>query len=229
MIKKLFLSFAVFAVLFAQAKTEQEKSYPYENEILQFEKMDRDSMPPANAVLFVGSSSIRIWKTLAEDMAPIPVINRGFGGSQAHQVLHYIHRIVFPYKPQAIVFYEGDNDIAAGKSPSQFIEECGVFMDSVYHRLPGVPVFFLSPKPSYARIKLEPVRNEACELLQKFCASAKDAEYIDVSTVMFDSEGTLKKDIFLDDQLHMNAKGYVLWTKIIKKRLTDFLDKADSK
>jgi len=197
----------------------QPVPYPFENEIRNYEVIDKQTPPPANPILFVGSSSIRMWKSLEEDMAPLTVINRGFGGSQAHQVIHYLNRIVLPYRPKAIVFYEGDNDVASGKTPQQFVEECNTFVQLVHEGVSEIPIFFLSVKPSFSRIQFEPQRKLANQLLQEYCETDDLLEFIDVSATMFNESGELREDIFLNDQLHMNQKGYGLWTDVIKARL----------
>ena len=206
-------------------KPEPEKQpYPFEDNILLFERADSINPPPQNAILFIGSSSIRMWQTLKKDMAPLKVINRGFGGSHAEHVLHFMNRIVFPYHPRAIVFYEGDNDIFAGKSPERVLYDYQAFADSVHINLPETRLFILSLKPSYNRIKIWPEMEKTNILLKKFCAQYEFLEYIDISRTMFDDQGFLRKDIFLDDQLHMNAKGYALWTEVIRKRLLTWIN-----
>lgn len=223
-VKKIALFFILVPGLLACQRQPQPVSYPFEENIQIFEQADQKSFPPSDAVLFIGSSSIRLWKTLEEDMAPLAVINRGFGGSQAHHVLHFMDRIVIPYQPRAIVFYEGDNDIAAGKGAQQFIDECRIFADRVQRRLPGTPIFFLSIKPSFSRLQFEDQRREANKLLQELCDADERLFYIDVSTAMFDESGHLRDDIFLNDQLHLNTKGYELWADIVRNILFSFFN-----
>jgi len=198
---------------------EDLKAHPFSTDIRKFEYEDIKNPPEQNAVLFIGSSSIRMWKTVYEDMKPLKVINRGFGGSQAEHVLFYMDRIVFPYNPSKIVFYEGDNDIAAGKKAEKVLENFMTFVDTVHKRLPETKIYFISIKPSYARIKIWPEMNRANKLIEKFCLKNSFTEFIDVSNPMFESGGKLREDIFLTDQLHMNGTGYAIWTKIIKPKL----------
>jgi len=215
-----YISVIILLLFLNSCKDKPEPvQYPFENEIQNYEAIDKKTPTPDNPILFVGSSSIRMWKTLEEDMAPLIVINRGFGGSQAHQVIHYLDRIVLPYNPKAIVVYEGDNDIASGKSPQQFVDECKKIVQLVHDELSNVPILFLSVKPSFSRIQFEPQRKLANQLLLEYCETGDLLKFIDVSATMFDESDQLKKDIFLEDQLHMNEKGYQLWIEIIKAEL----------
>lgn len=213
------------ALLSAQGWTAEEvapeaaKKLPFEDEIKRYEEADRKSPPPKGAVLFVGSSSIRMWRTLAADMAPLTVINRGFGGSKACDVLNFIDRIVTPYAPQSIVYYEGDNDLQAGRKPEQIRDDVRAFAGQVCAALPGVKIYMLSIKPSPSRAKLWPSAQEANKLLREFAKETKGVAYVDVSTEML-KDGQARQELFLQDNLHMNPDGYAIWTRIIKAALT---------
>ncbi len=195
------------------------KPYPFEPEIQHYEFLDKKNPSPQNAILFVGSSSIRMWKTLEKDMAPLTVINRGFGGSQAEHVVHFFDRIVLPYHPKAIVFYEGDNDIAVGKSPEEILTQTRIFSDKVHQALPNARIYFLSIKPSFARYHLWETMRQANALLKNYAQQHDFLTFIDISEAMHDSDGKLRQDIFSGDGLHMNERGYKIWTDIIKTRL----------
>jgi hypothetical protein len=127
----------------------------WEDDIRDFEAKDRKTPPELNRILFVGSSSIRKWKTLQEDMAPLKVINRGFGGSKIPDIIYYVNRIVLPYKPKTIVFYAGDNDMSRGKrhSPEQVLDNCRTFTNLIHAELPETKIFFISIIPSKLRWK----------------------------------------------------------------------------
>ncbi len=203
---------------------EKTQEYPFENAIEEFERQDKINPPPKDAVLFVGSSSIVKWKTLAKDMAPIKVINRGFGGSQAEQVIHFFERVVKPYKPKAIVFYEGDNDIAVGKSPVEVLIHFKEFARQVKKNLPGTPLFILAVKPSLARQAIWPQMQQANALIEAFCRNSENVQFIDISRSMLNTDGTIRRDIFGGDMLHMNAGGYEGWTKTVKPFLQKISD-----
>ena len=211
--KSLFLLIVVAAAVAAAAA-------PFEKEIRAFEAADKDHPPPNNAVLFIGSSSIRLWDTLAKDFPDVPVINRGFGGSQVADSVRYADRIAIPYRPRMIVMYAGDNDIAAGKSPAQVRDDFRAFVEMVHAALPDVPVVYLSIKPSLARWKLvEPIK-EANRLIEEYAKQTKHVKYVDVFTPMLTKEGTPRKELFREDGLHLNRKGYELLASILTPIVT---------
>lgn len=192
---------------------------PFENQIEAFEAADRRQMPPANATLFIGSSSIRFWTTLAQDFPDFPVINRGFGGSTIDDCRNFVDRIVVPYHPKRIVFYAGDNDLAFGKSPQAVADDFKNFVVKVRIGLPDTPIYFISIKPSILRWNIVNRIREANRLIQAEIASDPSLHYINVFDAMLGDDGTPRKDLFRFDGLHMNRRGYELWTSIITPML----------
>jgi lysophospholipase L1-like esterase len=190
---------------------------PFRQEIETFERQDRRALPPANATLFLGSSTIRLWPSLARDFPGIPVINRGFGGSQIEDSIRYAGRIVVPVKPAAIVFYAGDNDLAAGKSPEQVFADYQRLVTLLHRSLPETRILFLAIKPSPCRAHLFDAIRQANALIRDWIRPAPRLEYVDVFTPMLGRPG-----LFGRDGLHMNTKGYALWTRI----LSPFLEPA---
>ncbi|MBN1583387.1 MAG: hypothetical protein JXA89_21940 [Anaerolineae bacterium] len=193
----------------------------WEWEIRRFERQDRRNMPPPGGIVFTGSSSIRFWKTLREDMAPLPVLNRGFGGSQIHQVTHYADRIILPYEPGAVVLYAGENDIAGvkfsrKKTAEEILEAFQAFCKTVHARLPETPIYFVSIKPPKQRASLWPEMQKANRLINAFAATDDRIRYVDVATAMLDPAGQPRDDLYKWDGLHINAEGYVIWTSILK-------------
>ena len=192
---------------------------PFEQAIKAFEESDKTNRPPKNAILFIGSSSIRLWKTVAQDFSEYKVINRGFGGSQIADSVRYTERIVLPYKPKAIVFYAGDNDLAAGKTPGQVFDDFKRFVYKVHWAQPKVKIYFVSVKPSPSRWKNNPQVLEVNRLIKEYCTHEKNLRYIDVYTAMIGADGLPRQELFAKDNLHMNEKGYALWTSLIKPNL----------
>jgi lysophospholipase L1-like esterase len=184
-----------------------------------FAKQDAANPPPQDAVLFIGSSSIRKWTSLAEDFSGTPVINRGFGGSEVRDSSFYADRIVVPYKPREVVFYAGDNDLNSGRSVQQVVDDTFAFITRIRRDLPGVPVVYLSIKPSPSRAELLPQIRQANALIAQRCARLKDVQYVDVFTPMLTADGQLRPELFEADMLHMKPEGYALWTKLLKPYL----------
>ena len=190
---------------------------PFRDEILRFAELDRASPPSGCPVLFVGSSSIRMWNTLEADMAPLPVLNRGFGGSSTHQVNDYFDRIVTPYRPRAIVLYAGENDIDGGRTPAEVGAEVEEFLALKTSRLGGVPVFYISVKPSKARAAQFARQTEANEAVRALAERHPDLHFIDVVSAMLDDGRP--RDIYVADDLHMNAAGYAIWRERVRDAL----------
>ena len=187
----------------------------FASEINAFAKSDSASPPPKGAVLFVGSSSIRFWETLAADFPGLTVINRGFGGSRMDDLLRYADRIVFPYQPKAIVMYEGDNDIADNGSPARIAGDVAELLSRVRTRLPGTRVIYLSIKPSPSRWAMVDRMRETNALVERIVENDTAARYVDVFTPMLGANGRPRPELFRDDSLHMTRAGYELWRGIV--------------
>ena len=200
---------------------KKERNYTrFEKEILRFEEEDKASAPRQGSILFVGSSTIRLWKTLAEDMAPLPVMNRGFGGATIGEVNYYFHRIVDKYKPRLVVFYAGENDLySPDVSVDSVVRDFNAFRDSMHTYLPQCKAIFVSVKPSPARWKFQDKFLEANKRFEAICQYDPDWSYLDVIPTMLDGDARPRKEIYRADSLHMNTTGYSRWTKIIKPHL----------
>jgi lysophospholipase L1-like esterase len=190
----------------------------WEATIAQFEAQDQKSPPPADAVLFVGSSSIRLWD-LKQSFPDLATINRGFGGSQMSDVVRYARRIITPYKPRLIVLYEGDNDLAAKKAPEQVATDFDELMKIICAELPTTPLVVIGTKPSPKRWALIDQQRQLNRLLADRCAKDGHAKLLDVEQPMLDAHGKPKTDLFREDNLHLNAEGYTLWTSLLAPHL----------
>jgi lysophospholipase L1-like esterase len=178
--------------------------------------------PPRHAVLFVGSSSIRMWTTLARDFPGAATLNRGFGGSAIADSTHYANRIVIPYRPRVIVMYAGDNDIAEGCTPRQVLEEFKTFVVRVRKGLPGVAIVYISIKPSIARWALWPQMHTANERIARWARTQKRVTFVDVATRMLGTDGKPRAGLFRDDGLHMTPAGYAIWVEALKPVLARY-------
>jgi len=187
-------------------------------QIAAFERADRLNPHKPGVIVFTGSSSIRYWKTLADDMKPLDVINRGFGGSQIAQVNHYASRIILPYRPRAVVLYAGDNDLAwpASKTPEEVFGDFKEFVQIVHTQLPETWIYYVSIKPTIRRRGIWEKEQKTNALIADYIRTQPRTQFIDVSAAMLDAQGNPLGEIFRWDGLHMNAKGYVIWTSIIK-------------
>ncbi|WP_242918602.1 SGNH/GDSL hydrolase family protein [Pontibacter liquoris] len=209
----------VAGFILPQANAQEQKP-AYWDEIQAFKQQDSLQMPPQQAILFTGSSSIRMWQDMQQMLPDYTVINRGFGGSTLADLQRYLPDIVFPYKPKQIVMYSGENDIAtdAIKAPEVLARFKQVFT-GIRKQLPQVPIVYISIKPSPSRMAFKPEVLEANKLIRQYLARQTNARFVDVYTPMLNKNGKPKPEIFLEDSLHMNNKGYQIW----KKALTPYL------
>lgn len=191
----------------------------WEPEVQTWEEEDRRNPPRQGGVLFIGSSSIRLWKTLAEDFPGLDVINRGFGGSEIADATDLAHRIVVPYRPRMIVLYAGDNDLANRRTPRQVRDDFAAFVARVRRDLPTVRIAFIAIKPSPARAHLLDRMREANALVRDYAATRRDVVFIDVFTPMMSRAGGVRADLFAEDGLHLNRAGYDLWKSLIAPAL----------
>jgi lysophospholipase L1-like esterase len=188
----------------------------WRSELAAFAEADRRQMPPPGGVLFVGSSTIRMWETLAQDFGEQPVvINRGFGGSTMADCSLLARELVVRYRPRQVLLYAGDNDLALGRTPQQVLAEFARFVAAVRAELPAVRIEVISVKPSPARQVLLPRMREANALLAAHVKTLSGSAYIDVFTPMLGPDGRPRAELFADDQLHLSAAGYRLWQSVI--------------
>lgn len=199
----------------APAETAPER---FAKEIASFETYDTKNSFPQDSILFVGSSSIRLWKT-ADAFPELPVLNRGFDGSTIADAITHFDRIVLKYKPRLIVFYSGDNDIASGKSPQKVFDNFLEFVRLTEAGLPKTPILFISIKPSILRAKFWPEMQEVNAMVAKLAESNPQVRYIDVATPMLAGQELPSKDLFLGDGLHLNAAGYDVWNQALAPAL----------
>lgn len=202
----------------AWAKEAKCAPASWKDAIAEFAKEDADRPPPKDGILFVGSSSIRLWD-LPKSFPELPAINRGFGGSQVCDSEHFADELVIKHAPRVVVFYAGDNDIAAGKPAAQVHEDFRRFTAKVVKALPKTRIVFISIKPSIARWKLAEAMREANGLIAADAQKDKQLEFVDVWPAMLGADGQPRKEIFREDGLHMNDAGYAEWTKLVSPHL----------
>ena len=184
-----------------------------------FTAADKLHAPRAGGVLFVGSSSIRLWNDLEREFETAAVIKRGFGGSRMADCARYVDQLVLPYRPRLVIVYAGDNDLAEGRSPQQVLQSFTEFVQRVRHALPETRIAYLSIKPSPLRVELMPSMIQTNALIASYAARTPNLDYIDVYSKMLDSQGQPRADLFLADSLHLNAAGYAIWKAVISEHL----------
>ena len=208
------LLFFCFAGILINAQTTAP---PFRKEIDAFKKKDSLQMPPKNAILFVGSSSFTKWVDVQDYFPGYPIINRGFGGSSLPDVIRYADEVIYPYDPKQVIIYCGENDIAASDTVTAqtALQRFQQLFRMIRAHLGKVPVAFVSIKPSPSRWKLEPVIVETNRLIKQFLRKQSKTKFINVHDAMLNEDGSVKGEIFLEDKLHMNAKGYAIWKSIL--------------
>jgi acetyl esterase/lipase/lysophospholipase L1-like esterase len=200
-------------------KPESRNFAAWEKEIATLEASDKTNAPPENAVMFLGSSTIRLWKTLAQDFAPTPIINRGFGGSEIADATHFADRLVFPHAPRQIIFRSGGNDLWAGKSPTEVCADFKTFVATVHAKLPETEIVFLSWNHSPSRWAGAARERALNQLIEHYAASQPRVKYLDVSAVSLDANGQPRPELFVSDRLHFNAAGYQILAERVRPHL----------
>lgn len=182
----------------------------------EFAAADKAKKPSGRGVLFVGSSSVRMWKSMVTDFRDVPVIiNRGYGGSTLEDSSHMVRQLVTQYRPSQVLVYAGENDLEEGRTPTQVLDSMKRLVQAVRAELPGARIAFISIKPSPSRARLLPLMKVSNALIAEYLMTLHNADYIDVYTSMLTPDGQQRPELFLPDMLHMNATGYAMWHTII--------------
>lgn len=189
---------------------------PFAEELRALILAEERTPPPRDAVLFYGSSSIRLWDTLKEDFPDLPVVNHGFGGSTLSDCLFEIPRLVVSVRPRAVVLYAGDNDLDQGTTPEHLLSLFHAFTDSLHQHLGSIPLIFVSVKPSPCRFwNIANIRH-ANELIQKAVDAKRGTFFLDVFHLMLNDDGGPRPELFTEDGLHMRRDGYLLWRSAVR-------------
>lgn len=218
----------IFILLLAGSACSPIRNYLYQPEVIsweedirQFEHLDSVETYPPNSVLFVGSSSIRLWSTLAQDMSPYPVIQRGYGGARLSDLAVYAERIIYPHQFSAIVMFIA-NDISGSaddKSPQEVVRLYRYVLKTIRKKYPDTPVFWIAVTPTASRWNVWPQISEVNKMIQGACTKDKNAYFIRTDFAFLDTSGLPREELFQPDKLHLNAGGYAIWTQLIRKEL----------
>jgi len=214
---------SLFLVLFvfSLGVTAQQQKPPFWDDIQVFKKQDSSHFPGTGKILFVGSSSFTFWQDVQDYFPAYPIVNRGFGGSSLTDVIRYKDDVIFKYKPKQIVIYCGENDFAASDTVTvnTVVARFKQLFYLIRAKFKAVPVVYVSMKPSPSRAHLMTKFENGNKLIQLFLRQQKSTVFIDVYHKMLNPDGTPLPGIFKEDNLHMNARGYAIWKKLIKPYL----------
>jgi lysophospholipase L1-like esterase len=219
---RLLLAFTLLLFVAGNANAQLHGPERWQAEIVSLVASDAAHPPPQHAVLFVGSSSIRLWTTITTDFPGVPTINRGFGGSVIADSTYYADRMIVPYHPRLIIFYAGDNDIAEGLTPQQVIADFKAFVARVRRDLPNVAIAYLSIKPSVARVAMWPQMRAANDGIAHWTRTQKDVTFVDLTAKMLDAQGKPRSELLREDGLHMRPAGYAIWIDALKPVLAHY-------
>ncbi|MCF6357807.1 MAG: GDSL-type esterase/lipase family protein [Draconibacterium sp.] len=209
--KLLVLAILLFGFLSSNAQDPNR----FKTQVDELAKAEYNFSPDKKLVVFTGSSSIKKWKDVADYFPEYNVINNGFGGSHFSDLIYFYDKLITKNTPDILFIYEGDNDISAGKKPSKIFKEARGLVAMIKADLPKTKIVFIAPKPSIARWNLKKDYNKLNKKLAKLCKKQDNVEFADVWEIMLDENGKVYTDIFIEDGLHMNKKGYDLWAKVI--------------
>jgi len=202
----------------AQAEAAPEGFERWEEAMQAFDKENAENSPEKGQIVFTGSSSARLWP-LDKSFPDLDVLNRGFGGSEISDTIHFAERFLFPLEPRIIVFYAGDNDIGHGESPESVAEDYQTFAAMVHEALPGTRIAYIAIKPSIRRWNLIEQVREANNLIQAQTEADDLADFVDIAAPMIGDNGEPRPELFVEDGLHLTAEGYELWTSILRPYL----------
>jgi lysophospholipase L1-like esterase len=211
---------AALACVAAPLHAAEPAAARWQSEFAAFARADEARRPARGGIVFVGSSSIRLWDGLEKAFERFPtIVKRGFGGSTIADCVEHVERLVLAYDPRVVVVYAGENDLAAGATPAAVASKVGQFVEAVRRAQPDAHIAYVSIKPSPLRRDLLPVISEANARVRQLIASTPNAQYVDVFSAMIDPSGAPRAELFAADRLHMNAAGYALWRREINARL----------
>jgi len=218
---KRFFTAVIILFIFFSSKINAQEPLPYYNDIQRFHSLDSATFPASGQILFIGSSSFTIWKDVNDYFPGYNVLNRAFGGSRIVDLIRYRYDVIFPYAPRQIVMYCGENDFASPDKPA--VDEVVGRFETLYRyirqKYPQTPFLYVSMKPSVARKDLTDKFREANNRIKSFLQNQPHTAFADTFSAMLDKNGNVMTDIFIQDNLHMNAKGYAIWQKVLKPYL----------
>lgn len=221
---KMFKTQKVIFLIFITVCTNQlilaQNHPPFWEDVQVIKQFDNIYNPPTNPILFIGSSSIRLWDDLEKTFAKYDALNRGIGGAEVNHIINYVDDIIFPYNPREIVMYIGENDLVVeGTTADSVLIRTKRLLQIIRSKLPNIPIVYFSIKPSPSRASYLDVARESNRLIKNYMSTQKNITYVDIFNPMLTKEGNPRPELFIEDMLHMNKKGYKIWRRKIKRHL----------
>ena len=210
---------ALAFVLVAASASAQVAGGRFETEVAAYEAGDRSAPPPEGEIVFVGSSSIKLWD-LEKSFPDLKTINRGLIGSHIADAARYADRIIVPYRPRLVVVYAGDNDIYGGLTSEQVVVEFERLVRLLRARLPDVRIVYIGIKPSLQRWDVIERTRLANDLIRAYAGHDDGVAFVDVDQAMLGWDERPRPELFVSDGLHLTAEGYRLWTALLRPLLT---------
>ncbi|SHH51304.1 Lysophospholipase L1 [Chryseobacterium oranimense] len=209
---------SAFLLLYFTLSFSQDKKPMFWQDIQNFKKADQDNPPPKDAILLIGSSSFTKWTDVASYFPGKTIINRGFGGSRLTDLNYFSDDLLSPYQPKQIIIYCGDNDFADNHDlkAKVVVNRFKTFYKKIRERFPNIEVDFISIKYSPSREILWPKMKETNKKIAAFMKKEPNAEFIDITKAMEDASGNVRRDLFVEDMLHLTPEGYAVWAKVMK-------------
>lgn len=215
-----FLSIFVVVVVCSMANAFSQENHRFLNDVQTIKNFDRIYKPIDNPIVFVGSSSIRLWNDAEQIFARYNVLNRGVGGTVVNDIIHFADKLIFDYQPRQVVIYVGENDLGDGTTPADTIfARTKKLFNIIQAKLPEVPIAYVSIKPSPGRDYAKYILTKTNELIRVYISSQENIEYVDVFNPMINKDGSYRTELFVSDKIHMTPEGYKIWAKVLKPYL----------
>lgn len=212
-----FLAVFVVVVVCSITNAFSQENHRFWDDVQTIKKFDKIYKPTDNPIVFVGSSSIRLWNDAEQIFARYNVLNRGVGGTVVNDIIHYADQLIFDYQPRQVVIYVGENDLGDGTTPADTIfARTKKLFNLIQAKLPKVPIAYISIKPSPGRDYAKDILIKTNELVRAYISTQENIEYVNVFKPMINKDGSYRTELFVSDKIHMTPEGYKIWVKTLK-------------
>lgn len=215
-----FLAIFVVVVVCSMANAFSQEYYRFWDDVQTIKKFDKIYKPNDNPIVFVGSSSLRLWNDVEQVFARCNVLNRGLGGTVINDIIYYADILIFDYQPRQVVIYVGENDLGDGTTPADTIfARTQKLFYIIREKLPDVPIAYISIKPSPGRDYARDILIKTNELVRAYISTQENIEYVDVFKPMINKDGSYRTELFISDKIHMTPEGYRIWEEVLEPYL----------